>query len=99
MQTQRVGPSGARIKLRVMIGEQRPQRRAMRNRIALKILTTPQLRKFPVRRANLRTLEIIQIEIRQQMQSRLDLDDFDRSAAIEATNASSRDTISKLNGL
>src|SRR5580704_5395415 len=65
-----------------MIAKQGAQRRPLPDRIALKILTLPETRELPVRGADLRTFEIIQIEIRQQMQPRLDFDDFDRRAAI-----------------
>ena len=65
-----------------MISQQGAQSSPLRDRIALKVLTIPKLGKLPVRRTDLRTLEIIQIEIRQQMQSRLDFDNFDRRAAI-----------------
>ncbi len=65
-----------------MIGQQRPQRSTLPDRSALKILALPKLRELPVRCANLRTLEIIQIEIGQQMEPRLDFDNVNRRAAI-----------------
>jgi len=65
-----------------MITQQRAQRRTLPDRIALKIITLPKPGKLAVRRTDLRTLEIIQIEIRQQMQSRLNFVNFDRRAAI-----------------
>ena len=86
MQTQRIRPLSGnrdpRIKLSIVVSQQRAQRCALTDRIALKFRTIPKLRKLPVRRADLRTLEIVDIEIRQQMESRLQLDHFDRRAAI-----------------
>ena len=82
MQTQGIRPSSARIELGIVIGQQRSERSSIPDWIALKILTIPKCRKLAVRGADFRTFEIIQIEIGQQMEPWLDLDHFDRRAAI-----------------
>ena len=79
MQAQRIGPhhrrrADSRIQLRVMIRKQRAQRRAISDRVALELRASPQIRKLAIRRADLRTLKIVHIQIRQQMKSRLQLD-------------------------
>jgi hypothetical protein len=81
MQTERIRPAGGnrdpRIKLSIVVSQQGTQRCALTDRIALEVGTIPKLRKLPVGRADLRALEIVDIEIRQQMKSRLQLNHFD----------------------
>ena len=65
MQTQRIRPLSGnrdpRIKLGTVVSQQRAQRRALPDRIALKFRTLPKLGKLAIRRADLRTLEIVDI--------------------------------------
>ena len=82
METKRIRSAGARIQLRIVIGQQRPERSPLPDRVALKIRALAELRKLSIRRADLGTLEVIHIEIRQQMQPGLELDDFNRRAAV-----------------
>jgi hypothetical protein len=65
-----------------VIRQQRAERRALSNRMALEFRIRSKLRELSIRRTDLGTLEIVHVEIREQMQSRLQLDDLDSGAAV-----------------
>ena len=64
MKAKRIRPSGARIELRRMIGEQRRELRATPDRIGGKILALSELGEAAIRTADPRTFEIINVGIR-----------------------------------
>src|SRR5208282_6825409 len=89
MQAERIGPSASGgadsgVELRVVVGQQRSQRGALPDWVALEISVFTEFCELAVRRAYFGTFEIIHVEIGQQMQPRLecDNDNLERAAAV-----------------
>ncbi len=71
MHANRVGPARARIELGIVIGEQALEFDAPQQRVAPEADILAERRELLIRRADARAFEIVDVEIRQQMKSRL----------------------------
>src|SRR5271167_1757849 len=82
MQAQRIRPSGARVELRRMIGQQRRQVVATSDGVYREILTPAELGETAVRSADTRAFEVVNVGVGQQMKPRRELHDLDLATAV-----------------